>query len=62
MPYLGGMFYSRRLCPWPWRTCALHNIEIPYGMHTHEVTIINLRWNNLMLVILCISSDNLMIL
>jgi hypothetical protein len=40
----------------------LHNIETPYGMHTHEAAAINLRWNNLMLVILCISSGNLMIL
>jgi hypothetical protein len=54
--YLGG------LCPWPWRTCPLHNIETPYSMHTHEVAVTNLRWDNLMLVTLCISSDNLMIL
>jgi len=54
--YLGG------LCPWPWKTCPLHNIETPYSMHTHEVAITNLRWDNLMLVILCISSGNLMIL
>ncbi len=54
--YLGG------LCPWPWRSCPLHNIETPYGMHTHEVAITNLRWNNLMLVALCISYGNLMIL
>jgi hypothetical protein len=52
----------RRLCPWPWRTCPLHNIETPYGMHTHEVAVTNLRWDNLMLVILCISNSNLMIL
>jgi len=32
-----------RLCPWPWKTCPLHNIETPYGMHTHEVAITNLR-------------------
>jgi len=31
-------------------------------MHTHEVVITNLRWNNLMLMILCISNDNLMII
>jgi hypothetical protein len=37
-------------------------IKTPYGMHTHKVAITNLRWNNLMLVTLCISSDNLMIL
>jgi len=30
-----GLLYSRGLCPWPWRTCPLHNIETPYGMHTH---------------------------
>jgi hypothetical protein len=47
---------------WPWRICPLHNIETPYDMYTHEVVVINLRWDNLMLVILCISSDNLMIL
>jgi hypothetical protein len=40
----------------------LHNIETPYGMHTHEVAVTNLRWDNLMLVTLCISSDNPMIL
>jgi hypothetical protein len=40
----------------------LHNIETPYGMHTHKVAVTNLRWNNLMLVTLCISSYNLMIL
>jgi hypothetical protein len=57
-----GLLYSRRLCPWPWKTCPLHNIETPYSMHTHKVVVTNLRWNNLMLVILCISSGNLMIL
>jgi hypothetical protein len=31
-------------------------------MHTHKVVVTNLRWNNLMLVTLCISSGNLMIL
>jgi hypothetical protein len=31
-------------------------------MLSHEVVVINLRWNNLMLVTLCISSDNLTIL
>jgi hypothetical protein len=56
-----GLLYSRGLCPWPWRTCPLHNIETPYDMHTHEVVVINLMWDNLMLVILCISNDNLMI-
>jgi len=57
-----GLHYSGGLCPWPWRICPLHNIETPYGMHTHEVAVTNLRWNNLMLVTLCISNDNLMIL
>jgi len=38
-----GLFYSRGLCPWPWRICPLHNIETPYGMHTHEVAVTNLR-------------------
>ncbi len=56
------LFYLGGLCPWPWRTCPLHSIETPYSMHTHEVAIINLRWDNLMLVTLCISSGNLMIL
>jgi hypothetical protein len=56
------LFYSGGLCPWPWRTCPLHNIETPYNMHTHEVTITNLRWDNLMLGTLCISSGNLMLL
>jgi hypothetical protein len=55
------LFYSRGLCPWPWRTCPLHNIETSYNMHTHEVVGTNLRWDNLMLVILYISSGNLMI-
>jgi hypothetical protein len=26
----------------------LHNIKTPYDMHTHEVAVSNLRWNNLM--------------
>jgi hypothetical protein len=56
------LLYSKRLCPWPWKTCPLHNMETPYDMHTHEVAITNLRWDNLMLVTLCISNDNLMIL
>ncbi len=55
------LLYSRGLCPWPWKTCPLHNIKTPYDMHTHEVAITNLKWNNLMLVTLCISNDNLMI-
>ncbi len=38
-----GLLYSRRLCPWPWKTCPLHNIETPYSMHTHEVVVTNLR-------------------
>ncbi len=38
-----GLLYSRGLCPWPWKTCPLHNIETPYGMHTHEVAVTNLR-------------------
>ncbi len=29
-----GLLYSGRLCPWPWRTCPLHNIETLYDMHT----------------------------
>ncbi len=33
------LFYSGGLCPWPQKTCPLHNIETPYGMHTHEVAI-----------------------
>jgi hypothetical protein len=40
----------------------LHNFKTPYDMHTHETMITNLRWDNLMLVTLCISSGNLMIL
>ncbi len=28
------LIYSGGLCPWPWRTSPLHNIETPYGMHT----------------------------
>jgi hypothetical protein len=57
-----GLLYSGGLWPWPWKNCTLHNIETPYGMHTHVVVITNLRWHNLMLVTLCISSGNLMIL
>jgi hypothetical protein len=38
-----GLLYSGRLCLWPWRTYPLHNIETPYGMHTHEVVVTNLR-------------------
>ncbi len=38
-----GLLYSGGLCPWPGRTYPLHNIETPYGMHTHEVAVINLR-------------------
>jgi hypothetical protein len=40
----------------------LRSIKTPCDMHTHEVAITNLMWDNLMLVILCISSGNLMIL
>ncbi len=36
------LLYLGRLCPWPWRICPLHNIETPYGMHTHEVAVTNL--------------------
>ncbi len=58
-----GMFYLGGLWPWPWpwKTCPLHNIETPYDMHTHEVAVTNLKWDNLMLVILCISNGNLII-
>jgi hypothetical protein len=56
------LLYLGRLCPWPWRICPLHNIKTPYDMHTHEVTVTNLRWNNLMLVTLFIFNGNLMIL
>jgi hypothetical protein len=56
------LLYSKRLCPWSWRTCPLHSIETPYDMHTHKVAVITLRWDNLMLVTLYISSNNLMIL
>jgi hypothetical protein len=38
-----GLFYSGKLCPWPWKTSPLHNIETPYGMHTHEVAVTILR-------------------
>ncbi len=57
-----GLLYSWGLCPWPWKTCPLHNIEIPYDMHTHEVVVTNLRWDNLMLVTFYISNGNLVIL
>jgi hypothetical protein len=55
---IAEIFYLGRLCPWPWRTCPLNNIETPYGMHTHEVAITNLRWDNLMLVTLCMSQPH----
>jgi hypothetical protein len=29
-----GLPYSGGLCPWPWRTCPLHNIKTLYDMHT----------------------------
>jgi hypothetical protein len=35
--------YLGRLCQWPWKTCPLHSIKPPYGMHTHEMTVTNLR-------------------
>ncbi len=38
-----GLLYLGGLCPWPWRTCPLHNIKTPYSMHTHEVAVTNLR-------------------
>ncbi len=57
-----GLLYSGGLSPWPWKTCPLRSIKTPCDMHTHEVAITNLMWDNLMLVILCISSGNLMIL
>jgi len=38
-----GLFYLGGLCPWPWRTCPLHNTKTPYGMDTHKVTVTNLR-------------------
>jgi hypothetical protein len=38
-----GLVYSGRLCPWPWKFFPLHNIETPYGMHTHKVVVTNLR-------------------
>jgi len=37
------LLYSRGSCSWPWRTYPLHSIETPYGMHTHEVAITNLK-------------------
>ncbi len=37
------LFYSRGLCPWPWRTCPLHIIETPYDIHTHDVAVIIIR-------------------
>jgi len=36
-----GLLYLGGLCPWPWKTCPLHNIETLYGMHTHKATILN---------------------
>ncbi len=41
-----GLFYLGGLCPWPWKTCPLHNIETPWSMQTHEVAVTNLRWDN----------------
>jgi hypothetical protein len=56
------LFRKVMLMAMPMGTCPLHTIETPYGMHTHEVAIRNIRGNNLMLVTLCISTSNLMIL
>jgi hypothetical protein len=52
----------RKVMPMAMENLPLRNIETPYDMHTHEVAVTNLRLNNLMLVTLCISNDNLMIL
>jgi hypothetical protein len=38
-----GLLYSGGSCPWPWKTCPLHNIKTPYGIHTHKVIVTNLR-------------------
>ncbi len=38
-----GLLYLGGLCPWPWRTCPLHNIKTLYSMHTHVVVVTNLR-------------------
>ncbi len=38
-----GLLYLEGLCPWPWKTCTLHNFKTPYDMHTHETMITNLR-------------------
>jgi len=52
----------RRVMPMAMENLSLHNIETPYDMHTQKVAVTNLRWDDLMLVILCISSGNPMIL
>jgi hypothetical protein len=31
------LLYLEGLCPWPWKTYPLHNIETPYGIHTQGV-------------------------
>jgi hypothetical protein len=33
----------KRVMPMAMENCPLHNIETPYGMHTHEVAVTNLR-------------------
>ncbi len=33
----------RRVMPMAMKNLSLHNIETPYGMHTHKVAVINLR-------------------
>jgi hypothetical protein len=33
----------RKVMPMAMENLSLHNIETPYGMHTHEVAITNLR-------------------
>jgi len=30
-----GLLYSGGLCPWPWKTCPLHNIETHLTICTH---------------------------
>ncbi len=38
-----SLLYSGGLCPWPWRTCPLHNTETPYDTQTRKVVVTNLR-------------------
>jgi len=53
---------SRKVMPMAMENLSIAQHWDTLGMHIHKVAITNLRWDNLMLVILCIFSGNQMIL